>query len=139
MDDAAQPVVPEVITAIPSGIVAEPGKDVFAKDNRESRSSARIEADQEVVSGDAERVVSVVGGEASGTLVVEGQVVESSSSEAEVVGSAAATVDEVAEVEKRPVVEGPMDHEEALADQVAHELYPEARDVSGEGLGERDA
>ena len=126
--------MPKVITAIPLGIVAEPSKDVFAKDNRVSRSSARIEADQEVVSGDAERVVSVVGREASGTLVVEGQVVEELSAAA-----AAAIIDEAAGVVEGPVVEGPMGHKEALADQVAHELYPEVRDVSGEGLGERDA
>ena len=93
--------------AVPSGNVAEPGKDVFAKDNRESRDSAWIEAGQDVVSWDAEQVVNVVYGEASGKLVVEEQAIEEEEEEEE---SAVTTVDEAAGMEKRP-----MDHELVLA------------------------
>jgi len=37
---------------------------------------------------------------------------------------------EVGEDNNNPrVPHGPLDHEEAIADQVAYELYPDARDV----------
>ncbi|KAF8554684.1 hypothetical protein OG21DRAFT_1038726 [Imleria badia] len=122
--------------SIPLGIVAEPGKDVFAKDDRESKSSARTEADQADVSpgGDAERVVSVVSAEEPSSTSAEGGVDSLAGGVGEPVEAAEASVavpvveEAVVAAAKKP--EGPLDHEEALADQVAHELYPEARDVS---------
>jgi len=126
-----------VNTVIPSGILAEPGKDVFAKDDRGSKSAARIDSDPKdaVPSvGDVERTVSVVNVE--GVLAVEstlsgaggdGEPLEAGETSMPV----SAVADEtVVPAERRP--EGPLDHEEALAEQVAHELYPEARDVPEE-------
>lgn len=135
-DGAHSSVVSELNTIMPSVIVAEPGKDVFANDVREAKKSvARHESDQR----DEERVVSVVSVEGvSGTAVesVEGgaagarehlEVVETSS-------VSVFSVEKQTEVPAGIKPEGPLDHEEALADQVAHELYPEARDVLEEGL-----
>ncbi|KAN0097991.1 glycosyltransferase family 39 protein [Tylopilus felleus] len=113
VEDAAEPVASEASTTVPSGIVAEPGRDVFAKDERERKSVARVGEQQGPPGVDAERVVSVVAQNVGGA-------------EAPVVMD----VDEGAAGEKP---EGPLGHEEALADQVAHELYPEARDNLPEG------
>ena len=147
VDDAEHFVAPEDNTAIPLGIVAEPGKDVFAKDDRdrESKSAARSDPEQKDVAssgGDVERVVSVVSVEGpSGTPVVEsgeggaqtlvegvGEPVEAGEGSSSVAVPAVADETGVA-AGKRP--EGPLDHEEAIAIEVAHELYPEARDVPG--------
>jgi dolichyl-phosphate-mannose-protein mannosyltransferase len=140
VDDAEHVVAPDANTAVPLGIVAEPGKDVFAKDDRHrgSKSAARDDAEQkDVVSsgGDGERVVSVVS--------VEGP--SETSAVARVEGSAETLVGVGEPLEAGPVPvpvvadeaavpagrepEGPLDHGEALANQVAHELYPEARTV----------
>ena len=146
VDDAEQPIVPEVNTAVPLGMVAEPGKDVFAKDdrNRESKSAARGDAEQKDMmssGGDVERVVSVVNiEEPSDTSAVE-----SVEGGAELAGGAGEPL-EAGEASSSPSVpvpvvadeaavpagikpERPLDHGEALANQVAHELYPEARNV----------
>jgi len=144
VDDAEQFVAPEDNTAVPFGIVAEPGKDVFAKDDRdrESKSVARGGSEQKDAAssgGDVERVVSVVSVEGpGGTPAVEGgaETLAGDVGEPLEAGEEASTVavpavaDETAVPEgRRP--EGPLDHEEAIAIEVAHELYPEARDVSG--------
>ncbi|KAG8218174.1 glycosyltransferase family 39 protein, partial [Butyriboletus roseoflavus] len=61
VDNANKPVAPEINTIVPSGIVAEPGKDVFAKDDRDSRKSvARYDSDQRDV------VLSSSGGDGDG-------------------------------------------------------------------------
>lgn len=137
VDDAEPAVAPEVTTAIPMGIVAEPGKDVFAKDDRGSMSSARFELDEVDVSsvGDAERVVSVVSVEEPSSTSSEGGVDSLAVSVSEPVEASEVSMAAVPAAEESVVAagerpEGPLDHEEALADQVAHELYPEARDVS---------
>ncbi|KAG6375220.1 glycosyltransferase family 39 protein [Boletus reticuloceps] len=132
VDDAEPPVAPQASTAVPEGIVAEPGKDIFATGDKKAKSSARFETDHNDASpspGDLDRDMSVVGVDASGTSGNEegsARTGEASSS-----GNVPADVNEagvVAGTGERP--EGPLDHEEALADQAAHELYPEARDVA---------
>lgn len=144
VDEVHQPVELELNTIVPSGIVAEPGKDVFAKDDREAKKSvARYDSDQKNV----ERVISVVSLEGVSSTTVES--VEGGTQTQTQTGAAGAreplevvetsSVPEPA-VEPQTAVpagrkpEGPLDHEEALADQVAHELYPDARAVPEEGL-----
>ena len=89
----------EVNTAVPSGIVAEPGKDVFAQEHKDVKSvaSSGIEGSE----GSEGWVVSVVGSEEEPAKALVGS-----------------------DAPRRP--DGPLDHEEALADQVAQELYPDA-------------
>lgn len=144
VDDADPPVAPEINTDIPPGIIAEPGKDVFAKDDRDAKKSvARYDPDQKDVpssspgvdgDGDGERVISVVGVETTISSGVEG-------AEGRTEGTLEpleAGVGEMSLLEDQTTVppvrqpEAPLDHEEALADQVAHELYPEARGVPEE-------
>ena len=145
VDDAEQPIAPEVNTAVPLGMVAEPGKDVFAKDdrNRESKSAARGDAEQKDVmssGGDVERVVSVVNiEEPSDTSAVEsvegGAGLAGGAGEPLEAGEASSSSVPVPVVADEAAVpagikpERPLDHGEALANQVAHELYPEARNV----------
>ncbi|KAG9316967.1 glycosyltransferase family 39 protein [Chiua virens] len=139
-DDPPEPVAPEANTAVPSGIVAEPGKDVFAKDSGEKTKSMTW---SESESKDGERVVSVMsasevkteGGTDAQEPGTSSEPVPSPSPESipepvpepEPVSSVAEQAEAVAPLREKS--EGPMDHAEALADQVAHELYPEARDV----------
>ena len=140
VDDVQEPVASEANTAVPSGIVAEPGRDVFAKDDKDSAKSAASigsEPNDAVLSdADAERVVSVVGAEVSGAPEVEhGTDMPADVGDpvaAELEGGEAETG---AAASRRP--EGPMDHEAAIADQVAHELYPEAD--TGGGAAQRRA
>lgn len=119
---------------IPSGIIAEPGKDVFAKDDRDkAKSSARGNSDsgaKDVVSssGDGEPVVSMEEG-----VRAEEKTQVGGAREPVEAGEVPAGEDQIAvPVGKQP--EGPLDREEALADQIAHELYPEARNAAEQGF-----
>lgn len=130
--DVEQVAAPEVNTVIPSGIIVEPGKDVFAKDDKDKAKSAAWDDSEpkDVVSsgGDAERVVSVVGVEESVQDNTEAQA-GGAREPVEVPSEPVSVGEEQTAVPAGRKQEGPLDHEEALADQVAHELYPEARDV----------
>ncbi|KAF8844790.1 glycosyltransferase family 39 protein [Paxillus ammoniavirescens] len=149
VDEDEQPVIPEANTAIPSGAVAEPGRDVFAKeDEKEVKSVAGGTGLPDAVDG--ERVVSVVSAEPTGDMPekkeeeakgetrVQRQSEPPASVSVEEPPASGAKVEEEVKIEEALTAvkpEGPLDHEEALADQVAHELYPEARDVPGDVEG----
>ncbi|KAI6094514.1 glycosyltransferase family 39 protein [Pisolithus sp. B1] len=116
--DVAHAAKGETSTMIPLG-GAEPGRDVFAQ--RESKEVKSSQSRPEVVSPEEkERVVSVVGGTTEGISEVSNkgytpnppQQGGSTSEQATLQGGHHKT-------------EGPLDQAEALANEVAHELYPE--------------
>ncbi|EGO30164.1 hypothetical protein SERLADRAFT_375338 [Serpula lacrymans var. lacrymans S7.9] len=116
--------------------LAEPGRDIFAQGNqKEIKSQDTASA---LVAEEDLKEVSVVSAEPS---AVVGSGEEKTREAGEVVGEPVKEPDsqtaktmegekDKQEVEEahRKQPEGPLDHEEAIADQVAHELYPEARD-----------
>ncbi|KAI6120079.1 glycosyltransferase family 39 protein [Pisolithus thermaeus] len=116
--DVAHAAKGETSTMIPLG-GAEPGRDVFAQ--RESKEVKSSRSRPEVVSPEEkERVVSVVGGTTEGISEVSNkdytpnppQQGGSTSEQATLQGGHHKT-------------EGPLDQAEALANEVAHELYPD--------------
>jgi len=153
VEEAEHPVaVPEEAnTMLPTGVVAEPGRDVFdkEKDLEAARSKSLAWAGAGAGAG-GEGVMPSLGsssledlsddegeGGEDGELVVNvdsdpdsvegGDAGEPEPEPAVEEDHDSTSVEEVAVPAGKP--EGPVDHAEALADQVAHELYPEARDV----------
>ncbi|KAG1888589.1 glycosyltransferase family 39 protein [Suillus subluteus] len=144
--DGVAPPEDEQNTAVPIG-VPEPGRDVFAKDKQKEIKSLRIALQDVPVINVDEKEISVVAFEptsAASEVVPEGK--EEVKVQAGDVGATGEPEDEarpkvIGILEKEMEVElggdvddhrkphGPLDHEEAIADQVAHELYPEARDA----------
>lgn len=141
--DGVVPPEDEQSTAVPIG-VPEPGRDVFAKDEqKEIKSQMRISQDVPVNNVDEKEIgaatfeptsaapeekkeeVKLQAGGMSATGGSEGQ------ARPEVIGILEKEIEvELGEnAEDHRKSHGPLDHEEAIADQVAHELYPEARDV----------
>ncbi|KIK35359.1 hypothetical protein CY34DRAFT_96221 [Suillus luteus UH-Slu-Lm8-n1] len=116
--DAIAPPEDEQSTAVPIG-APEPGRDVFAKDKQKEIKSQMI-ALQDVPANADEKEISAVTFTAAPEVVAEGK------KEIRVQGGDVELGEDVAD-HRKP--HGPLDHEEAIADQVAHELYPEARDA----------
>ncbi|KAI6169083.1 hypothetical protein EDD17DRAFT_1465397 [Pisolithus thermaeus] len=98
---------------------AEPGQDVFAqKEPKEVKSS---QSRPEVVSPEEkERVVSVVGGKTEGISEVSNKDHTPNPPQQDGSTSEPATLQG-----GHHKTEGPLDQAEALANEVAHELYPE--------------
>lgn len=144
--DGVAPPEDEQGTAVPIG-VPEPGRDVFAKDKQKEIKSQRIALQDMPVINVGEKEISVVAFEptsaASEVVAEEKEVVKVRAGDASATGEpeAEARPEVIGIPEKDIEVElggdvddhrkphGPLDHEEAIADQVAHELYPEARDA----------
>jgi len=144
--DEAAPPQDDHSTALPIG-AAEPGRDVFAKDGQKEIKSQTIAFDAPVVVDDKEISVvkveltnatpeSASGAQEEDTVMHEGHVSTSSRDgepENQMVPEAIETLREAVEVgkdsDKLRVPQGPLDHEEAIADQVAYELYPDAMDA----------
>jgi dolichyl-phosphate-mannose-protein mannosyltransferase len=145
--DAAVPPQDDFTTAIPIG-VAEPGRDIFAKGEQKEIKSQMLAFDVPDVVDD-EKEISLVkfepthaapkpeSSEKEEDKMDVGDVSNSAGAgepeplgDAEVFGNLQEVMDEVGDdSDKLRVSHGPLDHEEAIADQVAHELYPEARDA----------
>ncbi|KAI6003482.1 glycosyltransferase family 39 protein [Pisolithus orientalis] len=102
---------------------AEPGQDVFAQGEiKEAKSS---QPRPEVVSSEEnERVVSVVGGTAEGTPEVSNKDYTSSAPQQEE-SSLEKPSEQVMPESGHRKTEGPLDQAEVLANEAAHELYPE--------------
>ncbi|KAG2108540.1 glycosyltransferase family 39 protein [Suillus cothurnatus] len=121
-------------TAVPIG-VPEPGRDVFAKDKQKEIKSQMIALPDVPVVNVDEKEISVVAFEptSAASEVQAGDV----SATGEPKDQARPEVISILEKENEVKLDvddhrkshGPLDHEEAIADQVAHELYPEARDA----------
>lgn len=140
--DAIAPPEDEQSTAVPIG-APEPGRDVFAKDKQKEIKSQMI-ALQDVPANVDEKEISAVTFTAAPEVVAEGK------KEIRVQGGDVSATGEPEDQANPEVIDilakeievelgedvadhrkphGPLDHEEAIADQVAHELYPEARDA----------
>jgi len=125
--------------AVPLG-VAESGRDVFAKDERKSIESQMLAPDASVV--EDEKEISVVKFEPTDAATEpapassgnEGDSTDTCSSGTEDEG-VPEVIEEVEafgvgeDTDKSRMSHGPLDHEEAIVDQVAYELYPDARDA----------
>ncbi|KAH7888234.1 glycosyltransferase family 39 protein [Phlebopus sp. FC_14] len=120
----------EPSTAIPVG-AAEPGRDVFAKEDKgpvKSVAPLGVKEVEATMGVEKEREVSVVVPGSGSERKKDGEssvvvVIEASTSPAD-----AGALSQVSSEEGRRKPEGPLDHQEAIAEEVAHELYPEARD-----------
>jgi dolichyl-phosphate-mannose-protein mannosyltransferase len=142
-DGAASP-EDEHGTAVPIG-VPEPGRDVFAKDKQQEIKSQRIALPDVPLVNVDEKEISVVAFEptsaASEVVAEEKEDVKVQAGDVSATGEPKdqAHLEVIGILEKENEVKldvddhrkshGPLDHEEAIADQVAHELYPEARDT----------
>lgn len=143
--DAVAPPQDDHTAAVPIG-AAEPGRDVFAKDEQKNIKSQTLAPDAPVV--EDEKEISMVKFEPTDAATEPAPA--SSENEGDKVHStgtrtSAAEDDGVPEVienleeeevfgvgedtDNSSMSHGPLDHEEAIADQVAYELYPDARDV----------
>ncbi|KAG2124692.1 glycosyltransferase family 39 protein [Suillus clintonianus] len=143
--DGVAPPQDEQSTAVLNG-APEPGRDIFAKDKQKEIKSQMIALQDVPVIVD-EKDISVVtfepttaaapeiaAGGKEEVKVQEGNVgtgEPEDQAHPEVIGileeEIEAIVGEDDDDYRKP--HGPLDHEEAIADQVAHELYPEARDA----------
>ncbi|KAG1740311.1 glycosyltransferase family 39 protein [Suillus lakei] len=143
--DGVAPPQDEQGTAIPIG-APEPGRDVFAKDKQKEIKSQMIalqdvpvivdEKEISVVTFEPTRgAPEVVAEQKEEAQVPEGSVSGTDEPEDQAHPEAVNIPEEKVEVEVGEDIDahrkshGPLDHEEAIADQVAHELYPEARDA----------
>ncbi|KAG2356036.1 hypothetical protein BDR07DRAFT_1301481, partial [Suillus spraguei] len=132
---------------VPIG-VPEPGRDVFAKDKQKEMRSQMIAAQDVSVVDVDEKEISVVAFEPTSAApeiaaeekedvkVQAGDVSATGESEDQARPEVTSIMEKDIEVElggkdvdDHRKFHGPLDHEEAIADQVAHELYPEARDA----------
>jgi dolichyl-phosphate-mannose-protein mannosyltransferase len=144
--DVVAPPEDEQSTAVPIG-APEPGRDVFAKDKQKEIKSQMIalqdvpvNVDEKEISmltfepttaaapkvvAEGKKEIKAEGGDVSAAGEPEDQ------ARPEVIGILAKEIEvELGEdVVDHRKPHGPLDHEEAIADQVAHELYPEARDA----------
>ncbi|KAG2339152.1 hypothetical protein BDR05DRAFT_968238, partial [Suillus weaverae] len=141
--DAIAPPEDEQSTAVPIG-APEPGRDIFAKDKQKEIKSQMKDVP---VANENQKEISVVTFEPTGAapeVVAKGKVevkVQEDSVSATGEPEEQANPEVISILEKEIEAElgedvdahrkphGPLDHEEAIADQVAHELYPEARDA----------
>ena len=142
--DAAVPPQDDQTTAVPVG-APEPGQDVFAKDKQKGIKSQSLALDVPVVVNEKEISVvqafeptnatpEPVAGEKEEYKVHEGDASSTTTGEPDnQAHSGLVEILEGVEVDgdtddiRKP--HGPLGHEEAIADQVAHELYLEARDA----------
>ena len=128
--------------AVPMG-AAEPGRDVFAEDEQKKIKSQMIAPDTSVV--EDEKEISVVKFEptdgatepapASSENEGDSTGTRTNGTEDEGVPEAIENLEEMEafgvgeDTDDSRMSHRPLDHEEAIADQVAYELYPDARDA----------
>ncbi|KAG1717256.1 uncharacterized protein EDB91DRAFT_1068075 [Suillus paluster] len=136
--DAVVPPQDEQSTAVPIG-APEPGRDVFAKDKQKEIKSQLLAMDVPVPVDEKE--ISVVtfeptsaapelaAGEKEEAKVQGGIGEPEDQAHSEFINNLEEEVEVGEDNDDLRKLHGPLDHEEAIADQVAHELYPEARDA----------